>query len=65
MLWLPYVYQYSIMLILFVVGIVIAVRSGQLRLDTKRGKRYLLILTGGFIGYMVLQGFMQFIAPII
>ena len=65
MRWLPYVYQYGFMWTLFIIGIVLAVKSGQLRLNTKQGKRYLFLLVGGLIGYMALQGFLQFIAPII
>jgi len=65
MRWLPYVYQYGVMWIFFIVGITIVVKSGQLRLDTKQGKRYFVLLIGGLIGYMILQGFLQFIAPII
>jgi len=65
MLWLPYLYQYGFMWIFFIVGIIIAVKSGQLRFNTKQGRRYLVLLFGGLIGYMMLQGFLQFIAPII
>ena len=65
MRWLPYIYQYGVMWVFFIIGIAIAMKNGQLRLNTRQGKRYFIILIGGLIGYMVLQGFLQFIAPII
>ena len=65
MRWLPYVYQYGIMWVFLIAGIVAGIKSEQLKLDTLHGKRYLVIMIGGLIGYMILQGFMQFIAPII
>jgi hypothetical protein len=65
MRWLPYVYQYGIMMIFFTIGTAIVIKNGQLRLNTKQGKRYFVLLISGLIGYMVLQGFLQFIAPLI
>jgi len=65
MRWLPYVYQYSVMFVFFLIGIIIAVRNHQLRLNTRQGRKYFIILISGFIGYMMLQGFLQFIAPLI
>ena len=65
MRWLPFVYQYSVMGIVFTLGIVLAVRARNLDLRTSYGKRYLFILVGGFLLMMGLQAFLQFIAPIL
>ena len=62
---LPFLYQYGIMWFVLLLGIYFAVKSRQLDLKSKRGKSYFLIMVLGLLGYMILQGFFQFIAPIL
>jgi len=65
MRWLPFVYQYAVMLIVFFIGIYLAVKSKNLDPKTSYGKKYLFVLIGGLLFMMILQAFLQFIAPII
>ena len=61
--WLPFVYQYSIMSVFFVLGFVLAARNGEIRWYLKADRWTTWILVGGFLYYMALQGFMQFVLP--
>ena len=60
---IPIVYQFGIGGILFVVGLTLAIRARALDLKTRSGKRWLALLIGGFIFYLCLHVFFQFIAP--
>ncbi len=59
----PVVYQFGVGGILFVVGLVLAIRARTLDLKTSSGKRWLVLLIGGFVLYLCLHVFFQFIAP--
>ncbi|MBN1349854.1 hypothetical protein JXJ21_10625 [candidate division KSB1 bacterium] len=63
MRWLPFVYQYSLEFVVFLIGIVIALKSKQFRPSETRGKVYLGLMVATFLFYFLLQGFMQFILP--
>ena len=63
MRWVPFVYQYSIQILIFAIGIRLALRSGQFRPDEPRGRTYLLMMLATFLVYFLLQGLMQFIIP--
>lgn len=65
MRWLPFVYQYAIMIVVFSAGIFFAVKSKNLDPKTPYGKKYLFVLIGGLLLMMILQAFFQFIAPTI
>ncbi len=65
MRWLPFVYQYAIEIIVFTWGIVLAIKSNNLNIKTSYGKKYTFILIGGLLFFMILQAFLQFVAPII
>jgi len=65
MRWLPFVYQYTVVLIVFVTGMILAIRSKNLDLKTSYGRKYAFILVGGLLFFMILQAFLQFIAPTI
>ena len=60
---IPVIYQYGVGGIVFVVGLVLVTRARALDLRTRRGKRWLALLTGGFILYLCLHLFFQFVAP--
>ena len=60
---IPVVYQYGIGGIVFVLGLVLATRAGTLDLKTRRGKRWFAALIGGFVLYLCVHIFFQFIAP--
>jgi hypothetical protein len=60
---IPVIYQYGVGGIVFVVGLVLVTRSRMLDLGTARGKRWLAVLLGGFVFYLCLHVFFQFIAP--
>jgi hypothetical protein len=60
---IPIIYQYGIGGIVFVLGLVLATKSGTLDLKTRRGKRWFAMLVGGFVLYLCVHIFFQFIAP--
>lgn len=60
---IPVVYQYGIGGIVFVLGLVLTTRAGTLDLKTRRGKRWFAALIGGFVLYLCVHIFFQFIAP--
>lgn len=63
--WLPFVYQYTIQALVFAIGMVLAVKSGQLNIKQRQGKLYLLWMLLTFLIYFSVQGFMQFVLPLI
>ena len=65
MRWLPYVYQYSIMIIVFSIGIYFGIKGNILDPKTTYGKKYLVILISGLLLMMVIQAFLQFIIPVL
>jgi len=60
---LPVIYQYGVGGIVFLTGLVLITKSRMLDLGTARGKRWLAVLLGGFVFYLCLHVFFQFIAP--
>ena len=60
---IPVVYQYGIGGIVFVLGLVLATRAGTLDLKTRQGKCWFAVLVGGFVLYLCVHIFFQFIAP--
>lgn len=60
---IPVIYQYGVGGIVFVVGLVLVTRTRTLDLRTARGKRWLATLIGGFMFYLCLHLFFQFVAP--
>ncbi len=61
--WLPYVYVYSIGGLLYLAGMMIALRSGAMNLSTRRGRVILLLLVGGMLFFLAFHFFFQFVAP--
>ena len=51
-----YLYQYLVGGLVFVIGIVVAWRAGELGLRPKRLRRRLLVLLAGFFFFALLQG---------
>lgn len=58
-----YLMQYVGLGLVFLLGIVVAVRAGDLGLRTPHQRRWLLVLVGGYLWYAVLHGFFQFVGP--
>jgi len=58
---LPYLYQYGVGGLLFGIGLLYLWRQGDVGLSG-RGLRNLLILVGGLAFFMLLQGYLQFVA---
>ena len=50
--WLPWVYQYAVGGVIFVVSLVIALRTGALRLDRSIDRRLLIVLVIGLLAFM-------------
>lgn len=55
----PYIYQYSIGGIVFAIGMYFAGRQGYIGLNG-RGLRNLLVMLGGLMFFMILQGYLQY-----
>ena len=60
---IPVVYQYGIGGIVFVLGLVLVTRAGTLDLKTRQGKCWFAVLVAGFLSYLCVHIFFQFIAP--
>ena len=54
--WLPYMYQYGLGAVIFVVGVAVTWRSGSLDLRRKVHRRWLIILVVGFVWFLALHG---------
>ncbi|MDB4657456.1 hypothetical protein OAE56_01740, partial [Verrucomicrobiales bacterium] len=55
----PYIYQYSIGGVIFAIGLYFAFRQGSVGFSG-RGFRNLLLMLGGLLFFMVLQGYLQY-----
>ena len=55
----PYIYQYSISGVIFAIGLYFAFRQGSVGFSG-RGFRNLLLMLGGLLFFMVLQGYLQY-----
>ena len=55
----PYIYQYAVGGVVFVVGLYFAARQGYIGFSG-RGLRNLLVMLGGLMFFMVLQGYLQY-----
>ena len=63
--WLPFVYQYSFQALFFIIGMLLAFKSGQLNLRQRRGRFYFFWMILTFLAYFSFQGFLQFVLPYI
>ena len=59
-----YLTQYVGLGLVFLGGLVLAIRSGELDLRSSYGRRYFGLLVAGYLGHALLHGFFQFIAPL-
>ncbi|MHC5114827.1 MAG: sodium:solute symporter family protein [Planctomycetota bacterium] len=55
----PFLYQYGIGGVIFVIGLWYAARQGYVG-RSGRGLRNLLLLVGGFLAFMIVQGYLQY-----
>jgi len=60
---IPIIYQYGVGGIVFVLGLVLVTRAGTLDLKTRHGKRWFAVLVAGFVLYLCVHVFFQFVAP--
>lgn len=49
MVWLSFWYQYLVGGLIFLVGLWFTIRQGEVGVKTKKGRRNLLMLVGGFL----------------
>lgn len=54
--WLPYLYQYGLGAIIFIVGLVITLKSGSFDPRQRVHRRWLSILVVGFIWFVTFHG---------
>ncbi|MFQ6609047.1 MAG: hypothetical protein ACE5EE_11030 [Fidelibacterota bacterium] len=55
--WLPYIYLYGAGGFIFLLGLLLIVRSGAINLNKKKHKFWLAVLFFGFIWYLAIHGF--------
>ena len=55
----PYLYQYGVGLLIFLLGLFVGYRNGYIGLSGT-GLRNLLIMVGGLLFFMVIQGYLQY-----
>ncbi len=58
-----FIYQYVVGGIIFVVMMLLVLRSGELSTKTSEGRRYLVLLIGGFLLYLGLHGLSVLVFP--
>jgi len=60
--WLPYLYQYGLGAVIFVVGLIITLKSGSFDLRRRGHRRWMRILLLGFIWYATVHAAMTLAA---
>jgi hypothetical protein len=58
-----YLTQYVGLGLVFLFGLVVAYRAGDVGFTTARQRRWLLVVGGGMLVYAAAHGFLQFVAP--
>ena len=61
--WEPWAYVYGVGGAVFVIGLALCLWTRRIDLRERRGRRTLLLMVGGFVGYAILQGVMQLALP--
>ena len=61
--WTGWAYVYIVGGVVFALGLALCIATRQIDLREQRGRRMLLLMLGGFVGYAVLQGVMQMGLP--
>ena len=61
--WQPWAYVYGVGGAVFLIGLIICIRTRQIDLGQRRGRLTLLLMVAGFVGYALLQGIMQLVLP--
>jgi hypothetical protein len=54
--WLPYIYQYGLGAVIFIIGLAITLRSGSFDLSRRLHRKWLGVLVVGFVWYLTLHG---------
>jgi hypothetical protein len=57
-----YLFEYLVLGSIFLIGLIYAVRQGDVGLARGRRRANLVMLVGGFALYMAIHGFFQFVA---
>jgi hypothetical protein len=57
-----FLFEYLVLGIIFVVGLIYAIRQGDVGLRRGRPRKNLVMLLSGYVLYMAVHGFFQFIA---
>ncbi|MBN1422832.1 MAG: hypothetical protein JXP34_28910 [Planctomycetes bacterium] len=59
----PWIYVHGVGGIVFALGLVACLRTRQIDVRERRGRRTLVLMVAGFAGYALLQGAMQVLLP--
>jgi hypothetical protein len=60
--WLPYIYQYGLGAVIFIVGLIITLRSGSFDLTRRIHRLWLIVLMVGFVWFVTLHAAMTLAA---
>jgi hypothetical protein len=61
--WEPWAYVYGVGGAVFAIGLGLCLWTRRIDLRERRGRRTLLLMVAGFVGYAILQGVMQLALP--
>ncbi len=61
--WPPWAYVYGVGGVVFVVGLLLCIRTRQIDLAERRGRLTLGLMIAGFLGYALAQGLIQLALP--
>lgn len=60
--WLPYIYQYGLGAVIFIIGLFITLRSGSFNLARRVHRLWLIVLVVGFVWFVTLHAAMTLAA---
>jgi len=60
--WLPYIYQYGLGGLIFIIGMILTLRAASFDLSHPRHKKWMIVLLLGFVWYLVMHGAMTLAA---
>jgi len=59
----PWIYVHGVGGLIFAFGLVLCLRTREIDIRERRGRRTVLLMLAGFAGYALLQGAMQVLLP--
>ena len=54
--WATYLFQYTVGSLVFIIGMILAFRSGDMKFQWQECRHYVVILVVGLLGYAIFHG---------